>query len=477
MGSSFLEPAIAQVMVAKEAGKFAITIAKTVSAQLGRKSLTRMTQDYIFQYPMIISSDIDIDEVQVIAKGFELNYASLLITFFSVEGEMNRAKYGTVSDYLKTLHTNRTTPEMISNNLILESALPVSKMLDHIIVTESEMMSLWQITEEQADMDSLNDIYQPYTRTKSVLESCLAKMQGTMALEEFDNHGSDDNKKTIGQIAADLKYEDRTKKPGETSTLDDAKAEFYSKHPNAANAKAFAEDIKRATGRTPNTKVIANTKNISGKDSNMIVESRQLSTMAPTMINVTLTQYDTTDGSSVQWRQNILLGVKAMIRWIRPQFMIANMVEAAKDAPIFRMIQWTKGEYKLADLIFGTKEYKDMALPNVNNRWLKSLKKQAKSNKARRFVPGMKQLLPNTTIVMTETEAIMVKDACGIDLHDVVQAKRIIKNYNLLALAIYNPETKILNALFDQDYDNYSTISLRQMTALVRKDTNLLGDR
>lgn len=469
---SFLEPAIAQVLVAKEAGKFAINIAKTVSAQIGRKSLTRMTQDYIFQYPMIISSDIDIDEVQVIAKGFELNYASLLITYFAVEGEMNRAKYDTVSDYLKTLHTNSTTPEMISNNLILESALPLKHEVQNVIVTESEMMALWQITEEQADMESLNDIYQPYTKTKHVLESCLAKMDGTASLDAFNNQG-DPNLRTPGQVARDLTRNATRKTNGRVdpdAPLNKAKAEFYEKHGTASTIRAINQDLQRMNPSMPKS-------DKDRKGTNMIVESKTLSTMSPTMINVSLVQYDTTDGSSVQFTHQLLLGVKAMVRWIRPQFMIANMVEACKDAPIFKMIQWTKGEYKLADMIFGTKEYKDMALPNVNNRWLKALKKQAKSNKARRFVPGMKQLLPNTTIVMTETEAIMVKDACGIDLHDVVQAKRVIKNYNLLALAIYNPESKILSALFDQDYDSYATISLRQMTALVRKDTNLLGDR
>ena len=58
----------------------AVNTGKVVAKFVSNTSITRLAKDSIFQFPVIISSSIDNDEIFVMAKALERNYASMLLS-------------------------------------------------------------------------------------------------------------------------------------------------------------------------------------------------------------------------------------------------------------------------------------------------------------------------------------------------------------------------------------------------------------
>lgn len=198
-----------------------------------------------------------------------------------------------------------------------------------------------------------------------------------------------------------------------------------------------------------------------------LVKDDKYNSLTPTILNMTLANGKEGVGA---WSQQLIIGVRAMPRMLPQSLMVANMVEAVKSRPIFKFIKWVKGEINWADLFTGI----GTARKEVNAggaRWLKVLRKRAKMSKLRWL--GFK-LNPNCTIIITETDAHLVKEQTGVDLHKVDNVQKLMNTYFLLGFGIYDSEAKMLNIIYDGESD-FSQQSLRSMIADTKKDANLLA--
>jgi hypothetical protein len=210
-----------------------------------------------------------------------------------------------------------------------------------------------------------------------------------------------------------------------------------------------------------------------------VVRNDKLSALEPTMVNVTITRHgvNTGNGPSV-FLQQITLGVKAMVRLVRSDLMVANMVEAAKNAnAIFKFIRWTKGEIKLVrDFIFGISEAKAAATANnsMELRVLKSAKKRKSVNNISKFLNN--EVLPSLAIIMTTSEIEQVKNICGVDLSQLYNALKLMNKYYLLGFGVYDTVTQSIQILFDGD-DDFAYTTIGNMKSQENKDMNLTNTK
>ena len=407
----------------------AIGTGKVVAKYVSNTSLTKLAKDSIFQFPVIISASIDNDEIFVMAKSLERSYASMMVSVISLSNYVDLTKYGKedyLINFLRRFHSNTN----IGGNIIASESISISEanILPQENVVGVNIASLWDSVYESVDNESINDMYRPYNRTKHILENALEE---SMTVKIGD---SKDPKITINNADAISKLGDK----------------------NTAY-----------TDKDGNTKVIRG----GATKPNQVVKSDYMTDMAPTMINVTVVADAT--GKGATWAQSVVLGIKAMVRMVKSGVMINNMMDAFKDRGLFKWLSWTKGEISTAELIFGAgKAMQDGYAAGKGDNWLKTLRERKMMQGINKLLG--KRLLPNASIIITESEAIAIHDAIGIDVHNPADVKKMMNRYFLLAFGIYDTENKLLDIMYDGE-SQFSTESIRELAAKNKKDTNLLA--
>ena len=407
----------------------AIGTGKVVAKYVSNTSLTKLAKDSIFQFPVIISASIDNDEIFVMAKSLERSYASMMVSVISLSNYVDLTKYGKedyLINFLRRFHSNTN----IGGNIIASESISISEanILPQENVVGVNIASLWDSVYESVDNESINDMYRPYNRTKHILENALEE---SMTVKIGD---SKDPKITINNADAISKLGDK----------------------NTAY-----------TDKDGNTKVIRG----GATKPNQVVKSDYMTDMAPTMINVTVVADAT--GKGATWTQSVVIGIKAMVRMVKSGIMINNMMDAFKDRGLFKWLSWTKGEISTAELIFGAgKAMQDGYAAGKGDNWLKTLRERKMMQGINKILG--KRLLPNASIIITESEAIAIHDALGIDVHNPADVKKMMNRYFLLAFGIYDTENKLLDIMYDGE-SQFSTESIREIAAKNKKDTNLLA--
>jgi hypothetical protein len=165
-----------------------------------------------------------------------------------------------------------------------------------------------------------------------------------------------------------------------------------------------------------------------------------------------------------------------MPRIVGSNLMIASMINACKESHgIFKFLKWTKGEVKTLDAIFGVSAAKNKAIVKHDKNHVKFLeqsKKRKGINGVGKFVKN--EVLPTTTIIITNYEAAKIKEECGVDLTDLKEAVKLMNKYYLLSFAIYDTEQNTMKVLFDCDTDwGYTTIG--SLKAAVNKTSDVLN--
>ena len=402
----------------------AVSTGKVIAKYVSNTSLTKLAKDSIFQFPVIISASIDNDEIFVMAKSFERSYASMMVSVISMSSYIDLNKYGKedyLVNFLRRFHSNTN----IGGNIIASESISISdaNILPQENVVGVNVAALWDSVYESVDNTSINDMYRPFKRTTRILEDALEA--GTFAKTITIGNTSIDNADTIA-------------KTGQKNVVNDE------------------------------GKPIRNSKS---DKFNQVVKSDYMTDMAPTMINVTVVADAT--GKGATWTQSVVLGIKSMVRMVKSGVMVNNMMDAFKDRGLFKWLSWTKGEISTAELIFGAgKAMQDGYAAGKGDNWLKLLRERKMAQGINKILG--KRLLPNASIVITESEALAIKEATGVDPHNPANVQKMMNRYFLLAFGIYDTENKLLDVMYDGE-SQFSTESIRELAAKNKKDTNLLA--
>ena len=402
----------------------AVSTGKVIAKYVSNTSLTKLAKDSIFQFPVIISASIDNDEIFVMAKSFERSYASMMVSVISMSSYIDLNKYGKedyLVNFLRRFHSNTN----IGGNIVASESVSISEanILPQENVVGVNVAALWDSVYESVDNTSINDMYRPFKRTTRILEDALEA--GTFAKTITIGNTSIDNADTIAKI-------------GQKNVVNDE------------------------------GKPIRNPKS---DEFNRVVKSDYMTDMAPTMINVTVVADAT--GKGATWTQSVVLGIKSMVRMVKSGVMVNNMMDAFKDRGLFKWLSWTKGEISTAELIFGAgKAMQDGYAAGKGDNWLKILRERKMAQGINKLLG--KRLLPNASIVITESEALAIKEATGVDPHNPADVQKMMNRYFLLAFGIYDTENKLLDVMYDGE-SQFSTESIRELAAKNKKDTNLLA--
>ena len=428
----------------------AVSTGKVIAKYVSNTSLTKLAKDSIFQFPVIISASIDNDEIFVMAKSFERSYASMMVSVISMSSYIDLNKYGKedyLVNFLRRFHSNTN----IGGNIIASESISISdaNILPQENVVGVNVAALWDSVYESVDNTSINDMYRPFKRTTRILEDAL--------------EAATDDGMTIKFGKTTIKNADNIANSGKSNVFH----EEYEKDDDGN----YKTDKNGKKIPIKGTQRITHTAKDKHDKFNQVVKADYMTDMAPTMINITVIADATGKGDT--WTQNVVLGIKAMVRMVKSGVMVNNMMDAFKDRGLFKWLSWTKGEISTAELIFGAgKAMQDGYAAGKGDNWLKILRE-------RKMVQGInkilgKRLLPNASIVITESEALAIKEATGVDPHNPADVQKMMNRYFLLAFGIYDTENKLLDVMYDGE-SQFSTESIRELAAKNKKDTNLLA--
>ena len=455
----------------------AANTAMEIKKATAKTSITRLTKDQIFQFPMIMSSDISSEENYHIVKTIERNYATLILAAITNEGVIDRDKYGNINQFLKRFHDNLDLPFATESDTEYEVTNAVAT---EGYIPQEELRRMDATLESQLDCESINDMYRPFERTKSkvntALEAARAVSIATEAVDDYyfrvpkyarDKRGniikdSGGNPVLATDRSGNIEYM-YVLAPEDKDKFDEAVNKYGTSPRTMDYWRSQANDAKREEDNARRAREEANKalSNVRGE----MMKDVKFGGMMPTVLTITLANMKKEVGS---WSQQLIIGIRAVPRYLSPSIMIANMCEAFKDRAIFNFLKFTKGELKWWDAILGLTSSRNRAISSTKNRWMKVLKARAEKNSK----SMNKKYNPNTTIVITENEATLIKESCGIDPNSPSAVRKVMDKYFLLAFAIYDTEAKMMKIIFDGDVD-YTHYSLRAMAAEAKKETDL----
>lgn len=428
----------------------AVKTGKVIAKYVSNTSLTKLAKDSIFQFPVIISASIDNDEIFVMAKSFERSYASMMVSIISMSSYIDLNKYGKedyLVNFLRRFHSNTN----IGGNIIASESISISdaNILPQENVVGVNVAALWDSVYESVDNASINDMYRPFKRTTRILKDAL--------------EAATDDGMTIKVGKTTIKNADVIANSGKSNV-------FYEEYEKDDDGN-YKTDKNGKKIPVKGTQRITHTAKDKHDKFNQVVKADYMTDMAPTMINITVIADATGKGDT--WTQNVVLGIKAMVRMVKSGVMVNNMMDAFKDRGLFKWLSWTKGEISTAELIFGAgKAMRDGYAAGKGDNWLKLLRERKMAQGINKLLG--KRLLPNASIVITESEALAIKEATGVDPHNPADVQKMMNRYFLLAFGIYDTENKLLDVMYDGE-SQFSTESIRELAAKNKKDTNLLA--
>ena len=124
---------------------------------------------------------------------------------------------------------------------------------------------------------------------------------------------------------------------------------------------------------------------------------------------------------------------------------------------------------KIDEIINATNKERQAA--GKKDNWMKRLKGRKHMQGINKLIG--RQLLPNASVIITESEAFAIQQDCGVDPHNPADATKMMDKYFMLAFGIYDTESKLLDIIYDGE-SQFSSYSIRELVAKNKKDTNLL---
>lgn len=468
-----LESTVKDVATVANAVKDAADPIIKVQSATAKTSLMRLTKDQIFQFPLIMDADINDDEKFPMIKSIEKNYAAIVMTAIVNEGVVDRDKYDNINQFLRKFHNNNDIPfDALESELNVTEAIASEGYLPH-----KDLMDMWDCVEEQLDSESINDMYLPYKRTAAKLTRAVEAARISIAMEadeqlyfqrvqykkEKDSKGNEKNVLVNGNPVI---ITDRDGKP--VNQYIEAPEKGSKQYDDLVKQYGEPKKMSEWTA-TDMTKPTADAKS---RNHGEMVKDEKYNSLTPTILRINIANKESgKKGGITTWNQELIIGVRAMPRLLPQSIMISNMVEAFKDRAIFKFIKWTRGEIKWADVFFGISRAREDASMKAERKWMKVLRNRAK--KANGFRLGGYKLNPNCTIVITDADAHMIQEKCGVNPRDITNVRKMMDKYFLLGFGIYDTEAKMLNIIYDGEQE-FTTYSMRSMIADSKKEANLL---
>lgn len=403
-----------------------VEIGKAMIKKYGKSSVARMSQDSIFQMPLVVSNSIDTgDNVMTLAKTMERMYASMFISAFSANPDFSFTEYGNVNEYIKSIHNNTNTPSnLVGMKSIFESNTQVEYKISEVSMDscvdsnvsyypKEIIMECWRSDESDLDMTSLNDISKPYEYTKNAIDHAIDKLERRAAMEASSDFKDVGNNSSL--------YKD--------SLIDKNAGRVF---------KVLNQGDKDSVKKTlmPGSYIKNENRNANWE------------LLEPTMIQIELIGHG--GGVDGQIKYNIMVGIKTMIRVFPANIIVANLISATRSSNVlFSFLKWTKGEASSASKFFkmvagiDDKEIRKDAFGET----LKGLKRRKGINNIAKFTSS--KLMPTLTLIIDSIDVENIKSATGVDLSKPKDVVKFMNQYYLLGFGVYDSSTELFSFMLD----------------------------
>lgn len=429
------------------------------------KSLSKSSSENTLQFPVICTRAIDLENMMMISKGLERNYATfaqLVFTnnpVFKVDGNQG------MTQYIRQFHQNSDvkfdpTGDFISTMgpLLTESAILddyelslisiVHEGFDGTVVASNkrQMISLMDYMRQ----DIINEKFTPridsiYTNNaslasrfnSSVLEKTSRKNNNVFADNRvYNNDNRADNSTQLSGNAAVNRIEHNVEKQYVTNKYIDGELSGSSSSNSGSMDYQLPKNILQ---------------------DNDVKKSNEL---VPTILRLKVILAN--KNGDMQQSYEFTLGVKAHLHPVDSDEMVKNMVSACRNNnKVFDFIRWTTGEISFfKDFLFSIDEMKDDVVSKSKGAspWWSLLKRRKALAKIKKRAMLGNRLLPNATIVISAEEVEFIKSEYGYDLMDKRLVNKIMDTYFLLGFVILDPSTEIAYIMFDGNID-FQTIT------------------
>lgn len=175
---------------------------------------------------------------------------------------------------------------------------------------------------------------------------------------------------------------------------------------------------------------------------------------------------------------DLVIGVKTILHLIKSNEITENIARSiANRNVLFNMIRWTTGEISFfKDLILHIDDLKF----DINNRakgysaWFPALKRlKDRKISFKNFSP--KQIIPNSSLVISSYEVEVLEQKWGIIIKDVSIAKRLLNNLFLMTFIILDEGSQTMDILY-QDSSSFETYALETIQREVSLNSNRLAN-
>jgi hypothetical protein len=197
--------------------------------------------------------------------------------------------------------------------------------------------------------------------------------------------------------------------------------------------------------------------------------------MQPYAIQVRLNVINENNEFVEYW--DIVVGVKTILHLIKSDEIVENIARAVQNRSLlFNMIRWTTGEISfIKDLLLHINDIKfDMTnRAKGYSAWFPTLKRM-KDRKVNVADFRVRQLIPNSSLVISSYEVETLEQKYGIMIKDSHIAARLVDSLFLMALVILDEGSQTMDILYS-DSNSFETYALETIQREVSLSSNRLA--
>jgi len=452
---------------------------------LSKSSISRKSNEAIFQFPVMVSSSMSTEDMLLISKALERQYVTFLRISSGLEdiivdpdGKFNKFdKIREMHQNIGITSSNLSQVQSIlkeSNNKLLE---PFDNIYNTKVLNETAGVRYDRRTKQMLEAQTVDNIdFHKYSGNNNSADDDTIDIlttdnavDTTVADEKLFSESKVRNQQNFDQYLKNAQAKLNLANTGQNVKYTRAKnkreAEAHEWNKDKSERDAEAHEMNMSATELKMDKdayELAKSMRVGSKESrytNQLTDNdiKKSNEMVPTLLDLELTVLTQNTAYPVR----ILLGVKTINHLIPSEEMVYNISTSIKQKRLFfRTIQWTTGEIKfLRDFILNIDGMRTEALASrKNSNMWRIFKNRSKMDKLRRFTFSKNKFLPNSTIVITTDELSQIKNIHGIDLMRPAEAQKLMDIFFLLGFVVTDTASELAYFLFD-GYTSFQTFT------------------
>ena len=393
----------------------------------------------IAYFPILTSETTNFELLEKVRIGFEAEYASYLSLAINATSSLGEDSTTKAGDLIKRVHTN----ELPSKGLNIPYD-GVRALLDESVKFDSMTLA-----------DDLNLELLEAFGNGQIARTADASLKwpgtgtnGAVTAADIPATGTNANTLTPDEIQREVIKRNRENKDYENRE-ENHRSNMRNAQLNRANQKLAMQANQAKLDSSFNTSKVERRENANQS--------------APTLITVNAT---TAAGATV----TATYGVKCQIHALKQEEIKKYTAETIKrKSMMFRAIQWYTGELKMwKDIILNSDNNKKMAL---SSPWWKFLYNNAKINKFKAFIRNQYLMIPNATLLLTDTEVEAIYREYGVDV--MKNANVLINELFLARLAVLDEANATIN-IYDERTKSFQRVTVASI--FINKETDNVSE-